>query len=110
MATVIQSFSHDPDWKCLETIISKYPVMKQRSVTSKVIRDAIELYAKYDTVKGTTSLDDFKKNEASPSIDLDKATWRKFCKDEDIDKLKKIESKLIGRLSLVKTAIYERTA
>jgi len=106
---VNRSFSHDIHWNCLDLLVAKYPIPQQRSITSKLIREAVELFSKYHTTKQTTSLDDYKDGEISPSLDLDKKIWKKMSKSEDTKKLKELEMKMIGRLAIIKTEIYERT-
>jgi hypothetical protein len=105
---VNRSFSHPVEWHCLDNLIAEYPPGVQRSITSKIIRDAVELFAKQKVSKQTNSLDDYE-DSLVPNMKWDKKTWTRNVKTLDPKDLREWKILLTKRLALVDEELYRRT-
>lgn len=102
---VNRSFSHPVDWKCLDDLVSTYPTAVQRSIQSKIIREAVESYAKQKASKQTSNLDDYGK---APRLDLEQKEWKKMLKQMSTTEIKELLDLIKKRKSLVDDEIYRR--
>jgi hypothetical protein len=103
---VNRSFSHPVDWECLDNLISKYPVAVQRSISSKIIRDAIEQFAKIKESKQESNLDDY---GGAPRLDLEPKEWKKMLKEMNTPEVRELQTLMKKRKSLVDDEIFRRT-
>jgi hypothetical protein len=102
---VNRSFSHPAEWKCLDDLISGYPVAVQRSISSKIIRDAIEQFAKVKKSKQLSNLDDY---DDAPRLTLEAKEWKKMLKVMNTPDVRDLLKLMKNRKSLVDEEIYRR--
>jgi hypothetical protein len=103
---VNRSFSHDKDWNCYDDLIKEYPVAIQRSIGSKIIREAIELFAKTKKSKSLVTMDDYGN---APRLDLEQKEWKKILKAMSITDVRDLQKLLGKRKGLVDDEVYKRT-
>lgn len=103
---VNRSFSHDKDWTCYDDLIKEYPIAIQRSVGSKIIREAIELFAKSRKSKQLVNMEDF---VGAPRLDLEQKEWKNMLKNMNIQEVRELQTLMQKKKSLVDDEIYRRT-
>lgn len=106
MRNIVRSFSHDKDWNCLDDLIAEYPIAVQRSISSKIIREAVELFSKQKKSKSLVTIEDF---GGAPRLDLEQKEWKQLLKSMSITDVRELQQLMKKKKDLVDDEIYKRT-